>query len=456
MALPAAVPYPARARAFYVIGVLFVVTLSSQLDRQLPALVVAPLRAAFHISDTEFSLLQSYAFALPFTLMALPFGRLVDSRQRRSLILTGLLFWSAATVLFAFAGSYAVLVLARVGVGIGEAVLAPAAFSLIADLVAPSLRGRALAGYSVSIAIGSGASLLLGGWLLAAIPPAGLAFAGVGPLPAWRVAFLVAALPALPLALLLLATVQEPARQRDTVPGGAPEETSLGQFIGYLRQQPATFSRLLSYPAVLSFMGYGSLTWAPALFERSHGVPAARSGVILGVGVAVAGTVGMLAGGVLSDRWFARGVQAARLRVALAGVALAALPAVAWPLVPGPAPAFALLFLLVFGIALGQSAVPASVQGVFPNRLRGQAVGSYLLLSGLLGIGLAPTAVALVTDHVFHDDRALPCAIALTAAPAALFGLWLLATGLVPYARMHAALHAPAPWPPDQAAAAPP
>jgi MFS family permease len=96
----------------------------------------------------------------------------------------------------------------------------------------------------------------------------------------------------------------------------------------------------------------------------------------------------------------------------------------------------------VFGISLAQSAVPTSIQAVFPNRLRGQAIGAYMLLSGLLGIGLGPTAVALVTDHVFHDDSALRYAIALTAGPVALLGIWLTFTGLPHYARTHAELHA--------------
>lgn len=409
-------------------------------------MLIAPLRAEFGISDTGFSVLHSYAFALSFTLMGLPLGRLVDSHNRRNLILAGLLFWSTATALFAFGSSYSALVLARVGVGIGEAVLAPAAFSLIADLVPPQRRGRALGVYSVSIAVGSGASLLLGGLLMAVIPAQGLTISGLGELSAWRVAFLAAALPGLPLALLWLTTVQEPARRSDTGPGLAmPEQPSVADFIRHMRRQPATFARLLVYPTVLSFLGYSSLAWAPALFERSHGLAPAQSGVTLGLGVAATGTVGMLLGGYLSDRWFVRGVPAARLRVALAGVALTVLPAVLWPLVQGAQTAFALLFVLVFGISVAQSAVPTSVQAVFPNRLRGLAVGSYLLLSGLLGIGLGPTAVALVTDRVFHDDLALPYAIALTAGPAALFGLWLLATGLAPYARTHATLHATVP-----------
>lgn len=304
-------------------------TLVSQFDRQLPALLVRPLRAEFGLSDTAFSLLQGHAFAVAFTLAGLPLGQFVDRGNRRNIIGAGLLFWSAATGLFAFGQSYEALLLARIGVGIGEAVLAPAAYSLIADLVPPRQRGRALAAYAVSLAIGTGASLLLGGWLLAA--------------------------------------------------------------------------------------------------------------------VAVAGAIGILAGGHLSDRWLARGVPAARSRVALLGLGIATVPAVTWPRAPHAGLAFGLLFFTVLGIGLAQSAVPTSIQAVFPNRLRGKAFALYLLLAGLLGIGLGPTAVALVTDRLLHDEQALGLAIALTAAPAALLGLWMIATGLKHYTTLHAALHMTAP-----------
>lgn len=433
--------YPSAAYAWFMIAVLFAVTLLSQLDRQLPALLVRPLRAEFGISDTSFSLLQGYAFAIFYTLAGLPLGRLVDRGNRRNLVFFGLLFWSASTVLFAFAQSYNGLLLARVGVGIGEAVLAPAAYSMIADCVRADKRGRALAVYYVSIAIGSGASLLLGGWLLGAIPPEGLHLPWLGNLPAWRIAFLAAALPAIPLAAVLMLTVREPVRHEDSG-NTAAAASSIGDFVRYLRLHTATFVRLLTYPTLLSIIGYGALSWAPALFDRRHGIPMSRAGIILGLIVAVAGASGTLLSGFLSDRWTARGVAAARLRVALTGIMVFALPAVAWPLVASPTLAFALLFLTVFGLGMAQSAAPAAIQAVVPNRMRGQAIALYLLLAGLLGLGLGPTAVALLTDHLFHDDQMLPYSIALMAGPAALLGLWAIASGLKPYARTQATLAA--------------
>ncbi len=432
--------YPNAAYAWYVIAVLFAATLLSQLDRQLPALLVRPLKQEFGISDTAFSLLQGYGFAIFYTLAGLPLGRFVDRGNRRNLIIVGLLFWSAATGLFAFAQNYTYMLLARVGVGIGEAVLAPAAYSLIADYIEPSRRGRALAVYYVSIAIGSGASLLLGGWLLAAIPSHGVHIGGLGELSSWRAAFLAASIPGVPLALILLLSVHEPTRREVSDAPATRAQPSVGDFVHYLRQHSATFLRVLTYPTLLSIIGYGALAWAPALFDRRFAIKPSTSGIVLGILVAAAGGIGTLVSGFLSDYWTSRSVPAARLRVAFVGVLLLPAPAVLWPLAHSPQAAYVVLFLSVFALSISQSAAPALIQAIVPNRMRGQAIASYLLLAGLMGIGLGPTLVALMTDFAFKDNGALHYSLALTAAPAALLALWLIGSGLKYYQATYAAL----------------
>ncbi len=435
-----AAPYPNAAYAWYVVAVLFASTLLSQLDRQLPALLVRPLKHEFALSDTAFSLLQGYGFAIFYTLAGLPLGRLVDRGNRRNLICVGLLFWSTATGLFAFAHSYTQLLLARVGVGIGEAVLAPAAYSMIADYIEPSRRGRALAVYYVSIAIGSGASLLLGGWLLAALPSQGLVIGGLAELSSWRAAFLAAATPGVPLALVLLLSVREPTRREDTNAATAIDKPSVRDFLRYLGRHSATFMRVLTYPTLLSIIGYGALAWAPALFDRRFAIPPSRSGIVVGTVVAAAGASGTLVSGFLSDYWTRRSVAAARLRVAFMGVLLLPAPAVLWPLAASPQLAYALLFLTVFCLSISQAAAPALIQSIVPNRMRGQAIASYLLLAGLMGIGLGPTLVALATDFAFKDNGALHYSMALTAGPAALLALWLVGSGLKHYEATYVAL----------------
>ncbi|WP_219856714.1 spinster family MFS transporter [Pseudomonas capeferrum] len=431
-------PYPAVSYAWLVIAILWLVTLFSQLDRQLPALLVKPLKDQFAISDTQFSLLHGYAFAIAYTLMGLPFGRMVDRINRRNLILFGVFVWSAMTLLSGFARSYEELLLTRMGIGVGEAVLAPAAYSIIADYVTPKRRGRALSIYYVSLAIGSGASLFLGGLILRWIPPEGLLIQG-HLLSPWQATFILAGLPGIPLLFLLLA-VREPTR-RET---GTQPNSTMREFFAHLFRHRCTFARLMTYPALLAVIGYGTLAWAPAFFERQHGVPVSQSGPILGLIIAFAGLCGTLLSGQLSDRWLAQGKPAARFRVTLVAWAFIIPAALSWPLMPDAKLSFLLLGFAIFGFSIGQAAAPASIQDIVPNSMRGQAVAVYLLLGGLLGIGLGPTSVALVNDYLYAGDpQALPYALVTVTLPAAVLGLWMSWSGLACYARTCASLKGP-------------
>ncbi|WP_208022271.1 spinster family MFS transporter [Pseudomaricurvus hydrocarbonicus] len=431
--------YPNERYAWYVVFILFLVTILSQLDRQLPTLLVEPIRAEFAISDTQFSFLQGYAFAFVYTLAGLPLGRLVDRKSRRNLIFYGLIFWSLMTFLAGLATNYWLLFAARMGVGVGEAVLAPAAYSLIADYVAPARRGRALGVYYISIAIGSGASLVIGGWLLSIIPAGGMLLPGVGHLDAWRWMFLVAGAPGLLMSVVLF-TVREPVRQEQADISRTEAQPSIHDVYQFICTQTATFSRLLVYPAILAIIGYGSLAWAPVLFTRKFELHISHSGILLGSLIAVAGVLAGLISGFLSDRWVAKGYPSARFRVTLLGQLLLFPTVSLWALMPTPTLSLAFLFVAILGLSIAQTAAPAAIQEVTPNRMRGQVIAVYLLLGGLLGIGLGPTLVALVTDYVFHDDNALPWSIALTALPVSLLGVWLTWSGQKPYALTRQAL----------------
>ncbi|MBJ7483293.1 MFS transporter [Brevundimonas sp.] len=445
-ATPVEAPYPPIRYAWYVIGVLFVATLLSQLDRQLPALLVRPIRAEFGISDTAFSFLQGYAFALFYTFAGLPFGWLIDRTVRRNLIVVGMVLWSVMTVLSGFAQSYEQLVMTRMGVGIGEAVLAPAAYSIIADYVAPHRRGRAFSVYYLALAIGSGASLILGALIARIIPDVGLSLPGVGLMSQWRLTFLIAGAPGLFLALLLF-TIREPVRRDAAAALLSKAGASWGDFLGHLKRHFSTFSRVLTYPGVVAVVGYGNLAWAPTFFDRRFDIPTQTSGIIIGVLVAVGGLTGTLVSGWISDRWAAKGVPAARLRVAMLAWLLVLPTVCVWSLVPIPWLSFALLTVVITGFGMAQAAAPTAVQEITPNRMRGKAVAVYLLIGGLVGIGFGPMSIALVTDHVFKDDSALPYALAIVGGPISLLGLWLTWSGLKPYQRTVEALRAQAAQP---------
>ena len=366
-------PYPKEPYAWFVVGVLFLVTVFSQLDRQLPTLLVDPIRAEFNISDTSFSFIQGYAFAIVYTLAGLPLGRMVDQTNRRNLIIFGLLFWTGMTIFSGLADSYTELFIGRMGVGIGEAVLAPAAYSIISDYMRPERRGRALAVYYVSIAIGSGASLLIGSIVFHIVPESGMVMPGFGNLEAWRWTFLIAGAPGILIAALLF-TIKEPVRRLQKGYEAKREQVSVQDVLVYLKSNAATFSRLLLYPSVLAIIGYGSLAWAPTLFQRKFEMPVSNSGVILGFLIAIGGATGTLFSGWLSDRWYKKGQQSARFRVTLVGQLLMLISVWCWPLMPSSLLAFVFLGIAITGLAIAQSAAPVAIQEVTPNRDRKSVV----------------------------------------------------------------------------------
>jgi len=430
--------YPPPVYAAYLVAVLFVVTLSSFLDRSLPTLMVEPIRKAFTITNTQFGYLQGTGFAVTYALAGLPLGRLVDRVNRRNLILVGLLAWSVTTAAAVFAHTYWQFFATRMGVGIGEACLAPAAYSMIADCVPPRRRARTISVYYVSLAVGSGASLLLGGLILRLAPPGGVLLPFMPPLPAWRVAFLAAAAPALVLMPLLL-TIREPLRREERA-DSAPIGPAAVSFPTYLRRHPTTFILLFAGPALFALIGYASLAWAPTHYLRRFGIPTVQSSPVIGVLLAVVGVFGSLASGTLSDRWLGKGLSAARLRVMVLAWSLALPAAVAWPLIGSPVASYVLFGVTIFTASLGQAATPIIIQDVTPNRMRGQAIATYLLVASLLGGGLGPAIPAWLTDSFFHNDGALGLSLALLAGFAACGGLITTLLALGPYARLRCAV----------------
>src|SRR6202795_194603 len=197
--------------AWYVVGVLTLVYVFSFLDRQIFSLIVAPLRRDLHISDTQVSLLQGFSFAVFYTFFGIPIGRLADVYNRRTIIVLGLVLWSAFTAGCGLAGTFAQMLLLRMGVGVGEAALSPAAYSLITDYFPRERLATALSVYSMGIYVGSGMAYLLGGLVVAyASTQAMWTIPLLGAVHPWQIIFLLVGLPGIAVAPLLF-TVNQPA-----------------------------------------------------------------------------------------------------------------------------------------------------------------------------------------------------------------------------------------------------
>jgi MFS family permease len=409
---PAEQDYASPGYAWFVVGVLTFVYVFSFIDRQILVLLVTPIKRDLGINDTQMSLLMGFSFAVFYTFFGIPMGRLADSRSRRSIIAAGFVFWSAMTAGCGLARNFVQMLLLRMGVGVGEAALSPAAYSLITDYFPPTRRATAISVYSMGIYIGSGLALFLGGTVVGYVSgQATIDLPLVGETRPWQVIFFIVGLPGVLLALLMY-TVREPVRRGvrmiKTADGKMKvAQVPLGEVLAYMLENKWTFICHTVGFALLSFSSYGTTSWVPAFFERTHGWSGAKTGMIYGTIVAVCGTLGIVAGGRFADWLAERGYKDATMRVGFI-VALAWFPTgIIYPLVSDPNLAAALLAPTVFLASAPFGVAPAAIQQMMPNTMRGQASAVYLFVVNLIGLGLGPTAIAAVTDYVFHDDLAV-------------------------------------------------
>ncbi|HMT45155.1 MAG TPA: MFS transporter, partial [Chakrabartia sp.] len=278
---------------WYVLAVLLLAYISAFVDRTILGLLVEPIKQDLHASDVELSLLSGFAFALFYTLLGLPCGWLADRVQRPRLIFFGILFWSAATAACGLARSFVQLFLARVGVGIGEATLTPATYSLLPDYFRREELGVATGIYASGVSIGGGIAMLVGGAAVHALQAKGdILVPLLGLLRPWQSAFVVVGLAGLLVALLIL-TIREPGRSGRTK-ADAPGFLIVLRWI--IEERRAVLPILFGY-SLMVIPSYALVTWVPAFLMRSHGLGPGETGLAMGLMLLIGGTAGMLVGG---------------------------------------------------------------------------------------------------------------------------------------------------------------
>lgn len=431
---------PSIGYAWYVVFVLMVCYTLSFIDRQILALLVGPIRRELQISDTQIGLLQGLAFAIFYTACGLPLGRVADRHNRRNLLTVGLLLWSAMTALCAGARSFPTLFLARMGVGVGEAALSPAAFSMISDYFPKERLAAALSVYSMGVFIGSGLALMVGGLVVQAVstlPPMDVPLIGV--IAPWRFTFLAVGLPGILVAALLL-TVREPIR-KNLAAGGA--RLTMAEVIAEVRQRWQSVLGVSVGMGGQAMCTYAFIAWGPAFFQRVHGWSAGQTGQTLGLMILVTGCTGMYLGGSLSDRWLKQGVREAPLKVGVyAAVGTALFFGLAF-LSPGASAGWtvAMLWGGLFCLAFPIGSAYASLQLIVPNQVRGQVTALLLVIFNLIGLTLGPLLPALMNDRVFEDPMRVGTSIGITVVGGSVFMILLFRSIYAHYRRHHTLMH---------------
>ncbi|MDR3499286.1 MAG: MFS transporter [Parvibaculum sp.] len=411
-------PYPNPAYAWYVVAVLVVAYTFSFIDRQILSLLVGPMKRDLGLSDTQVSLLQGIAFAAFYTIMGLPIGRMVDRRHRVSIIAIGVFAWSLMTALSGTAKVYWQLFVYRMGVGVGEAALTPAAYSIISDYFPPKRLGVAIGVYGMGVYIGAGLALVIGSIAINIATGIGdVTLPLVGHIYSWQLVFFVVGLPGLAIALWVR-TLREPDRRghirRETGADGVTRdaEVPFREVLAYIRANARTFLTMNLCFALLAMMAYGTSAWVPTFFVRTYGWTAVEAGQTYGLIIVVFGTLGVVSGGAAGDFVCARGYRNGRI-IVMALTGLVTLPfAVAFPLMNDPRIAMALLAPASFFATFTTGVGPSALQEMMPNQMRGFASALSGLIVNFIGLGLGPTSIALVTDYVFQDEQMLRYSLA--------------------------------------------
>lgn len=331
-------------------------------------------------------------------------------------------------MLCGLAKSYGQLFAARVGVGVGEAVLSPSVYSMISDLFPPQRLGRALAVYTVGAFAGAGLAFLIGGAVIGSVSTgAAVTLPVLGEIRPWQLVFLIVGIPGLPIALWVM-TLPEPLRRGTRATAeAAGMRAAFGALMAHMRGNRQTYVAHLLGFSLLGVVFNATMSWFPAYLTRVFAVPPARSGFWIGSLLLVFGTLGVLVGGWLTDRGRQRGQLDSSMRVGLMS-ALCALPFCVGTTLTS---SFTLCLIgfagLMFFTSMPYGAAATAIQLVTPSRMRATASSLYLCCLNLIGLGGGSTLVALFTDYLFRSDLAVGKSLALAnglVAPLAALVLW--------------------------------
>ena len=412
--------------AWYAVFVLVLAYVLSFVDRIILSLLVTPIKNDLGTSDAQMGLLMGFAFAIFYTVAGIPIAKYSDVKSRSLIISTGIFLWSIMTAFCGLAKSFFQLFLARVGVGVGEAALTPAAYSMIADYFSEDKLGKAMGVYKSGAMVGGGLAFIIGGAVVGYVMNSeSIILPILGEMKPWQMAFILVGLPGILIGLLML-TVKEP--ERTGMEDSLDSKVSISDAIKYMRKR---WNLYLFIFLGFSFMATPittALTWIPVYLQRVHEMSIADSGKTLGIIIFFLSTSGVLVSGWLIDFFKKKGLKDGYFRVALT-ICILTIPIVylvmndqsldntLWWLHP---------FVFVASMPLVITATVLQI--VTPNQMRAQVSAVYMLFLNLITALLATTGIGFITDYWFKDEMALGESITLVnliAMIASIFCLYI-------------------------------
>lgn len=367
----------------YVLSMLFLVAAINLMDRQIFGILIEPIKAEFGVSDSEIGILAGFSFALFHCLAGIPIARLADTRPRRLVISAGIFAWSLLTLLSGMVSMFWQLVIARLGVGVGEAAGTPPSHSLISDYYPMEQRASALGLVSVGASAGVMVAFFAGGWINE--------FWG------WRTTFIVLGIPGLVVSLLIYSTLLEPPRGRYDSCNINIRQYTLWKALGCLFTLPA-YRHMLVSSGLHGFVTFSAIFWYPAFLHRVHGMSSGELGTALALLWPISTAAGMVLSGRLVDKLVARDVKWYGWGLAIANISTVPF-LLLFLLIPSRF-AVAFIALIAFVSACGIPAMHAVMQALARPEFRALSSAINVAVINLLGLGIGAATVGILNDFL--------------------------------------------------------
>ena len=420
---------------WYVAFILLIGFTFSFIDRQVLNLLVVPIQNDLKITDTQISALQGLAFVITYVGLCVPIGRIIDKTHRVSVMIIGLLVWSAATIACGFSKNYISMFIARMGIGAGESTVHPGSISILGDYFDSDKIASPMSIYLLGPYLGAGIAMIFGAQVLdwTSQMDSNFILPLVGEVAPWQLTFIAVGLPGVLVACLFL-TIREPKRRIQEIE--SQEAPSFKKIAEYIKNNWQVYGAIIIGNSCLIILLYGLQSWVPTMLLRVYEWDLIQSGRIYGLIAMFAGSAGVLSGPFVLNLMNKNNIDAPHFKLAIFGISMASLSLVLLPFQANVNIALIFVTLASFFVTLPLAGTSSAMVIVSPNRIRGVITGIYVVVTSVFGLVLGPFLVASSTDFIFQDPNAVAKSLALVSVLIGPVGIFFMLKGVDAFGEM--------------------
>ena len=424
-----------NAYGWYVAFILLIGFTFSFIDRQVLNLLVVPIQNDLNITDTQISALQGLAFVITYVGLCVPIGRIIDKTHRVSVMIIGLLIWSAATIACGFSKNYISMFIARMGIGAGESTVHPGSISILGDYFDSDKIASPMSIYLLGPYLGAGIAMIFGAQVLdwTSQMDSNFILPLVGEVAPWQLTFIAVGLPGILVACLFL-TIREPKRRIQEIE--SQEAPSFKKIAEYIKNNWQVYGAIIIGNSCLIILLYGLQSWVPTMLLRVYEWDLIQSGRVYGLIAMLAGSAGVLSGPFVLKLMSKNNIDAPHFKLAIFGISMASLSLVLLPFQANVNIALIFVTLASFFVTLPLAGTSSAMVIVSPNRIRGVITGIYVVVTSVFGLVLGPFLVASSTDFIFQDPNAVAKSLALVSVLIGPVGIFFMLKGVDAFGEM--------------------